>query len=294
MFELGFTFEHLQKNQKGLIFDLNDQIVLYDIEDNHISTRILIIFKRINCMDNFDRAEKIIDVENLKNSNISYLFYKNITDKNQKNLILEKNKNICKFEDIVGNWNKIYEKESFKESLFKAVQAHINFHNFKKYIENYSFEIKSHIQYKWDGDSPYRIFLKGDFIDTVNNQNKFKNAHKYNDVYISSFLKYSKCVYDDGYTLKDDISYLLNEEGKYDERKILLEKNKIIRNSIINYKPEDHIKTILQNKGLYDLALDEFPNIKSDLSEYAKSFIDHFVKKLEIINNKESLLLQIT
>ncbi|QIG88577.1 hypothetical protein G6R40_02375 [Chryseobacterium sp. POL2] len=216
MFELGFTFEHLQKNNKGLIFDLENQIVLYKIKNNHISKRTLILFKRINSLEEFDYAEKIIDVEDLQNSNVSYLFYKNITSTKHKNLILEKNTSIRKLEGIISNWRKIYEKESFKENLFKSVEVHINFHNFKKYIDCYSFETKSHIQYKWDGDSPYRVFLVGDFIDNSRNETKYKNTDKFSDTYISSFLKYNKCLYDDGRPLREDISFILSDEGKFD------------------------------------------------------------------------------
>lgn len=297
MFELGNSFEYLQKNSTGVIFDMDNQIVLYKAKDNHISKNTLVIFSRSINKENhpFDYAEKIIDIEDLKNSDYAFLFYKNITDKSLKELICKKNKNIFKLEEIKKNWEKIYEKEAFKINLFKSLESYIKYHNFLKYQNNYFLHIKSHYQHKFMGDSHSTTYVKSYFKEEaeINQEFQYKNTDIFSDSYISSLLYFNLKIFDDW--AHSHLEKELNEtsENFNDSHKLENERKKNIEKAIYQYDAEIHVKTILQEKGLYQIDLDKYPKIKTELSLYTESLISLFSKKLNSLNDKEKLLLQI-
>lgn len=282
MFELGHSFEYLQGNSRGVIFDMNNQIVLYDASKKHFSKKTLVIFSRItNNLNCFDFAEDIVDVSDLKNSNTCYLFYKNITNPDLKNLIVSKNKNIASYQKIVNNWNKIYNTESFKENLFKSLEIYIQYHNFQKYLDNFMFEIKNNYQHKFMGDSYSSTYLRSAF------RNDDKNQDKFSDSYINKLLEFNICLEQD--PNRYDESILEKNREKYDIDKRDNERKAFLVSAIQKYDAETHIKTILFKKGLYDISLDEYTEIKRNLSFYSKSLINLFAKKLNDLNNKEKL-----
>lgn len=294
MFELGNSFKYLQRNSLGVIFDMNNQIVFYDASQNHINKDSLVIFKRQteNYDSNFDFADKIFDIKD-NNSDIAYQFYKLITDKSLKEIIRSNNKHISKFEIIQKNWLKMYDKESFKENLFKSLDFNIKYHNFQKYLKNYSFEKKSHFQWKFMGDSYSTTYVKGiiNDVEEKSNTTKYKNNDKFSDTYIIELLKFSLLIDDDRY---DHSKFAEIYEKFSSDEKVIEEQKKFLSNAINSYNAETHIKIILQKKGLYDLELDNFPKIKIDLDFYCKSLIDSLVIKLNIINDKKKLLQEFT
>ena|SRR6218665_1081279 len=284
MYELGYSFEYLQSNSRGVIFDMSNQIVLYDASKKHFSKKTLVIFSRINNnLESFDFAENVIDVSDLKNSDSCYLFYKNITNLDLKKLIIDENKNIANYQKIVNNWNKVYNKESFKENLFKSLEVYIQYHNFQKYVDNFIFEIKNNYQHKFMGDSYSSTYLKSTF------RNDDKNQDKFSDSYIGKLLEFSICLEQDPTHNDYERNILKKNREKYDIDKRENERKAFLVSAIQRYDAETHIKSILFKKELYDISLDEYTNIKLDLSFYSKSLVNLFVKKLNDLNDKEKL-----
>lgn len=296
MYELGYSFEYKQKGLFSVIFDLDNQIVLYKA-DKHLSKKTLVIFSRLisESEENFDFATKVINVEDLKNSDLTFLFYKNINVPALKSLIASKNKNILNFESISKNWIKIYEKEEFKLNLFKSLEVYIEYHNFNKYLSSFELQIKHNEVNKFMGDSYSSTYLKGVFLDkNIENKNDHKNNDKFSDEYITKLLEFSVLLEKDPINSQQQAMEIIGNQKKYSKNNIKNEKLKFLHNAVENYNSELHIKHILAKKILYDLSLEEYPKIKLDLSFFSQSLIKLFVQKLDKLNNKEKLLLQIT
>lgn len=293
MYELGYSFEYKQKGKFSVIFDLDNQIVLYQ-GDKHIPKKNLVIFSRLisESEENFDLATKVIDVEDLKNSDLTFLFYKNINVSALKSLIASKNKNILNFESIKKNWIKIYNTEEFKVSLFKSLEVYIEYHNFSKYLNSFQFEIKHHEVNKFMGDSYSSTYLKGVFLDN-SNKNDHKNSDKFSDVYITKLLEFSVLLEKDPINSQQHAMEIISNQKRFCKDNIENEKLIFLQTAVENYNSELHIKHILAKKILYDLSLEEYPKIKLELSFFSQSLIKLFVQKLDKLNNKEKLLLQI-